>query len=231
MLCGGADNADDAGAVSVSVTCVVLLPGVTLAPAGNCAVAPVGRPVTLSCTGSLKPSAVGVIVNVTSVACPGVSITGADGPLSEKSSSVKAVGGVAPPPGVGLVTITFTVPGLPASAAEMDAVSCDALTKVVVSFLLLKLMTELERKFVPLTVRVKALPAGEFPGDTLLMLGAGLFTDNVVEPVTPEIAACTVVVPAVRPVANPVDAPMVATEGLDDVHATVVVMVCVLPSL
>ena len=63
-----------------------------------------------------------------------------------------------PPPGAGLKTVTLAVPATAMSAALIDAVSCVALTYVVVRFVAFHLTTELEMKLVPLTVKVKADP-------------------------------------------------------------------------
>jgi hypothetical protein len=81
-----------------------------------------------------------------------------------------------PPPGVGLVTVILAVPALAMSLAGTCAVSCVALTNVVVSEAPPHLTTELEMKFAPLTVRVKAAPPTVAPvGDTEAIVGAGLF--------------------------------------------------------
>jgi hypothetical protein len=49
-----------------------------------------------------------------------------------------------PPPGAGLVTVTLNVPAVAISAAVMDAVSCAALTNVVVVAVPLKFTTDPE---------------------------------------------------------------------------------------
>src|SRR4029077_7723005 len=63
-----------------------------------------------------------------------------------------------PPPGVGEKTVTEAVPAVAMSAAVMAAVSCVPLTKVVARALPFHCTTEAATKFVPVTVRVKALP-------------------------------------------------------------------------
>ena len=79
-----------------------------------------------------------------------------------------------PPPGVGLVTLTVGDPALATSLARIAAVTCVALTYVVVFTAPLKLMMELLRKPVPVTVRVKAdEPAVALAGESLVMAGAG----------------------------------------------------------
>jgi len=81
-----------------------------------------------------------------------------------------------PPPGVGFVTVTAGVPALATSPARIAAVSCVALTKVVVRGLPPKFTDELEIKFVPFTVNVNAPdPAAAFAGEILLIVGTGLF--------------------------------------------------------
>lgn len=80
-----------------------------------------------------------------------------------------------PPPGVGFETTTKGVPVLATSAARIAAVSCVALTNVVVLAVPLNKTDELEIKFVPVTVNVNAPdPAAAFAGEILLMVGTGL---------------------------------------------------------
>ena len=80
-----------------------------------------------------------------------------------------------PPPGVGLKTVTRAVPAVAMSAARIDAVTWVALTYVVVRFVPFHLTTELEMKFVPLTVRVKPdPPAVADEGLRLVVVGTGL---------------------------------------------------------
>lgn len=63
-----------------------------------------------------------------------------------------------PPPGVGLKTVTLAVPAEAMSEAGIAAVSCVALTKVVVRALPFQRTVEPLMKFDPLTVNVKAAP-------------------------------------------------------------------------
>ena len=84
-----------------------------------------------------------------------------------------------PPPGVGLVTVTLKVPAVAMSPAVIAAVTCVALTKVVVLAAPLKFTTELETKLVPFTVSVNAaLPLVAFEGESVVIAGTGLFTAN-----------------------------------------------------
>lgn len=84
-----------------------------------------------------------------------------------------------PPPGAGLVTVTLTAPGVTTCAAVIAAVSCVALTNVVVDAVPLKLTTDVETKLVPFTVKVnEAAPAVTLGGESVVTVGTGLFTVN-----------------------------------------------------
>jgi len=79
-----------------------------------------------------------------------------------------------PPPGDGLVTVTEGVPELATSVARIAAVSCVALTKVVVLALPLKFTTAPLTKLEPLTVSVKAPePAAAVDGSSEVTTGTG----------------------------------------------------------
>lgn len=71
---------------------------------------------------------------------------------------VKAEAEEVPPPGVGLKTVTCAEPSAAMSVAGMAAVRRVLLSKVVVRFEPFHLTTELEMKFDPFTVNVKAGP-------------------------------------------------------------------------
>lgn len=75
-----------------------------------------------------------------------------------KSVTVKLTELEVPPPGVGFTTVTAAVPAFAISAAVIAAVSCVALTKVVVRALPFHCATELLMKFVPVSVSVNAAP-------------------------------------------------------------------------
>src|SRR5229473_779357 len=93
----------------------------------------------------------------------------------------------APPPGAGFVTVTLTVPPVAISAAVIAAVTCVALTNVVVFAAPLKSTTEVDTKFVPLRVSVNsAPPAVALVGESVVMTGAGLV------PVPLSVATCVV---------------------------------------
>lgn len=84
-----------------------------------------------------------------------------------------------PPPGAGSVTVTLNVPAVAMSAAVIDAVTCVALTKVVVFAVPLNFTTAPETKFVPFTVRVNAAPpAVALDGESVVIVGNGLLTVN-----------------------------------------------------
>jgi hypothetical protein len=92
-----------------------------------------------------------------------------------------------PPPGVGVTTVMLGVPTLTRSLARMVAVSCVALTKLVVRLTLFHCTTEAGTKFVPVTVRMKAgPPCGTLLGLRLASVGTGLLTaSGIVEVVPP----------------------------------------------
>ena len=85
-----------------------------------------------------------------------------------------------PPPGAGLVTVTVAVPAVAISAAVIAAVSCVALTNVVVLVAPLNFTTDVETNAVPFTVRVKAAPpAVALVGEREVAVGAGLLMVKV----------------------------------------------------
>ncbi len=111
-----------------------------------------------------------------------------------------------PPPGAGLATVTPALPSSARSDAATAAVSCVALTKVVGTAVPCHCTTELLRKLLPLTVKVKAAP----PSEALVSLipeiaGCGFVTLMAVlsEPEAPGLAvvpsSCTVTVRAYEP--------------------------------
>jgi xanthosine utilization system XapX-like protein len=90
---------------------------------------------------------------------------------------VKVCAPEVPPPGAGLVTVTFTEPAVAMSVARIAAVICVALTKVVALAAPLKFTTDEELKFVPFTVSVKpAPPAVALVGEIDVVVGTGLLT-------------------------------------------------------
>jgi hypothetical protein len=86
----------------------------------------------------------------------------------------------APPPGVGLNTVTGTVPAAAMSAAVICAVSWVLLPKVVLLALPFHRTTDEALKFVPVTVSVNAAPpAVAVEGEIEVSVGAGLLTVKV----------------------------------------------------
>jgi hypothetical protein len=84
------------------------------------------------------------------------------------------------PPGAGFVTVTVAVPAVAISATEIAAVSCVALTNVVVLAAPLNFTTDVDTKPVPFTVRVKAAPpAVALVGKREVSVGAGLLMVKV----------------------------------------------------
>ena len=107
-----------------------------------------------------------------------------------------------PPPGAALVTVTGNGPALATSAAVMAAVTCVAVTNVVVRAEPLKFTVEVLTKFVPLTVRVNpASPAVLVEGEMVVVVGTKLLTVNVcaleVPPPGAEFVTVMLNVPAV----------------------------------
>ena len=85
-----------------------------------------------------------------------------------------------PPPGDGFVTVTVAEPAVAISAAVIAAVTCVALTKVVVLAAPLNFTTDVDTKPVPFTVRVKAAPpAVALVGERDVSVGAGLLMVKV----------------------------------------------------
>ena len=80
-----------------------------------------------------------------------------------------------PPPGTGVLTVTFAVPAVAISPAGIAAVSCVALTKVVVRALPFHRTVEPFTKLLPFTVSVNAAPptVAAF-GLRLVIAGTGL---------------------------------------------------------
>src|SRR5690606_19914218 len=86
-----------------------------------------------------------------------------------------------PPPGAGLNTVTWAVPGSARSAAVISARSSVALTYVVCRSNPFHRTTELCTKFVPVTFSVSAsLPANALDGSSAVMVGAGFTGCSIV---------------------------------------------------
>src|SRR5205809_766045 len=92
----------------------------------------------------------------------------------------------APPPGVGLKTVTGAVPGVAMSFARICAWSWVLLRKVVVRIAPFQRTTDELLKFVPVAVSVNAaLPASALGGEIELSVGTGLLIVNVEAPEGP----------------------------------------------
>lgn len=116
-----------------------------------------GTPETLKDIGFANPFGVGATLIWIITCAPGL-VVAVPGPLREKPSTVKAETTVVPPPGIGFVTVTLTVPAVATSLAGMDAETLVALTNVVGTALPLKFTIDFATKLVPSTVNVKAAP-------------------------------------------------------------------------
>ena len=92
----------------------------------------------------------------------------------------------APPPGVGLKTVTGAVPAVAMSFARICAWSWVLLRKVVVRIAPFQRTTDELLKFVPVAVSVNAaLPASALGGEIELSVGTGLLIVNVEAPEGP----------------------------------------------
>jgi hypothetical protein len=100
-----------------------------------------------------------------------------------------------PPPGVGVVTVTVTLPVVAISAAVIAAVICVPLTKVVVRGLPFHCTTDAASNPVPVTVKVKpAPPTVTVAGDKELTAGTGFVSEILTaEEVPPPGVALTTV--------------------------------------
>jgi hypothetical protein len=109
--------------------------------------------------------------------------------------TLKLTAAEVPPPGAGFVTVTGKLPTVAMSAAVIAAVTCAALTKVVVLALPLNFTAEVDTKPVPFTVRVNAAPPAVAPfGDSEVIVGAGLLIVKVCAPEVPPPGAGLVTV-------------------------------------
>jgi hypothetical protein len=145
----------------------------------------VASPVPFHCTVELETKFVPVTVRV-NAAPPAVALEGESevapgfGLLIVKVSPLDV-----PPPGVGFITVTDAVPAVAMSLAGTEAVSFVPRTYFVVSPVPFHCTVELETKFVPVTVRVKAAPpAVALEGKSEVAVGTGL------TPVPVRLTAC-----------------------------------------
>jgi len=144
----------------------------------NRAVLCAGTPETLKEMGLVNPFAVGATL-IWRITCPPALVVAAPGPLRENPSTVNAEAAVVPPPGAGLVTVTFTGPSFATSLAGIDADRLVALLNVVVAVLPLKFTTDFATKLAPLIVSVKAVPPAAWFDPSPFSEGTGLLTVKV----------------------------------------------------
>src|SRR5690349_20400613 len=91
-----------------------------------------------------------------------------------RSRTTSVNGEETPPPGAGVKTVTFEVPGTARSLAPIDACSWVALTKVVGRLVPFQRTTEPASNLLPLIVSVRAeLPATIEVGDSVVTSGIG----------------------------------------------------------
>ena len=191
-------------------------PAVTVAGL-NVAVAPSGNPeaVKLIVAGNVPATAVVLIPN--DAEPPAVTVCENDGIVSVKSVTLNVAPVDVPPPGAGFTTVIVAAPPVEISDAVTAAVNCVALTKVVVSDVVLNFTTAPVTKLVPFTVNVNAAPPviAEV-GDSVVIVGTSRPTPSVTgevddgaNPFVLVYAAETVCVPWVRPVSVAVATPLI----------------------
>jgi len=181
------------GAGFVTVTCPV--PAVAMSAAAIAAVNCVALtyvvvrldPFHFATEPLVKP--VPVIVNV-NAAVPAVALAGDNVPIVGTGFAALIVNAAVPdvpPPGAGFVTVTCPVPAVAMSAAVIAAVTCIALTYVVVRFDPFHFTTEPLMKPVPVIVNVNAaVPAVALVGDSVLIVGTA-FDALIVNAAVPDV--------------------------------------------
>jgi hypothetical protein len=170
----------EAEAESVSVLVTELVSGVTEVGLKE-AETPLGKPEMLRFTALTNPcESLGATVTASVADFPALRFTDGAAVLSEKSSTVKLTADEAPE-GAGLVTVIAGAPPEGTSLAEIAAVILVELRNVVDSVLPPKLRTDPETKFEPLTVSVKAVPAGTLAGESEAMAGIAAGFGSVTE--------------------------------------------------
>jgi hypothetical protein len=149
-----------------AVTCVAFTNVVVFAAPLKFTTAPDTKFVPFTVSVNAEPPA--VALDGDSVVIAGTGLFTANGEFPE-----------VPPPGAGSVTVTLNEPAVAMSAAVMEAVTCVALTNVVVLDVPLNFTTAPETKFVPFTVSVNAAPpAVALDGERVVIVGNGLLTVN-----------------------------------------------------
>jgi len=216
---GFRENAETGRAVVVTVI-MVLVPGVTEAGL-NVAAAPRGSPVTVNVTGFGKaPPTVAVEIEnaagwPAATVCVGVELETA------KSAIVNVSAAEVPPPGNGLNTVTKMAPPVARSPVGTTAVTSVALTNVVVNATPFQSTTVPAKKFVPVSVSVKAaLPAFAVVGESRPKVGNGSLIVNVIAADAPPPGAGFNTVSAAEP---PAAMSMAGTTTVSCVPLTTVV--------
>lgn len=154
-------------AAMAAVSCVALINVVVLAAPLNVTTAPVANPDPFTVNVNAAPPAAALVGESDVIAILGLLM------VNWRLAEV-------PPPGAALVTATVAVPAVTMSAAVIAAVSCVALTNVVVLEAPLNLTTDPVTKPVPFTARVKAAPpAVALVGEIEVPVGAGLLIVKV----------------------------------------------------
>src|SRR6266850_3991819 len=187
VTCGVPAAATSAAAMA-AVSCVGLTKVVVRAAPFHCTLEPLTKlvPVSVSVKAAL-PADVPVGDSVESV--------------GEGLVMLNVCAAEVPPPGAGVTTVTDAVAAVARSAAGMAAVSCVALTKVVVRAAPFQRTVEPLPKLLPFTASVNAAPPTlALEGESDVSDGAGVVIVNVwapdVPPSTPGIVTVTWALPA-----------------------------------
>ena len=172
-------SAEPVRAVVVTVI-MVLVPGVTEVGL-NFAAAPVGSPVTVNVTGFVRVPPTVAVEIANAAGWPAATVCVGVGLETAKSAIVSVRAAEVPPPGNGLNTVTKMAPPVARSPAGTKAVTCVALTIVVASATPFHSTTVPAKKFVPVSVSVKAaLPAFAVVGESRPKVGNGSLIVNVI---------------------------------------------------
>jgi hypothetical protein len=160
---------------------MVLVPGVTEVGL-NFAAAPVGSPVTVNVTGFVRVPPTVAVEIANAAGWPAATVSVGVGLETAKSAIVSVRAAEVPPPGNGLNTVTKMAPPLVRSPAGTMAVTCVALTIVVVNATPFHSTTVPAKKFVPVSVSVNAAPpAFAVVGESIARTGCGLAVTPVPE--------------------------------------------------
>ena len=194
-------SAEPVRAVVVTVI-MVLVPGVTEVGL-NFAAAPVGSPVTVNVTGFVRVPPTVAVEIANAAGWPAATVSVGVELETAKSAIVSVRAAEVPPPGNGLNTVTKMAPPLVRSPAGTMAVTCVALTIVVVNATPFHSTTVPAKKFVPVSVSVNAAPpAFAVVGESEPKVGNGSLIVNVIAADTPPPGAeFNTVIAAVPPAA------------------------------